>query len=138
MTDDDLKEVVELPRMNISEAVGREGTNSKSKKRATVKRKGGLFNHSESLVSSQYLVPKPAGRHQKLVSTVFQGKMFCIIEGLFSLMPSNFAMRNNMESPLLKYATKKNDYKLTRLQVCVEDTVKLLYIFTFSFLCALF
>jgi DNA ligase-4 len=138
MTDDDLKEVVELPRMNISEAVGREGTNSKSKKRATVKRKGGLFNHSESLVSSQYLVPKPAGRHQKLASTVFQGKMFCIIEGLFSLMPSNFAMRNNMESPLLKYATKKNDYKLTRLQVCVEDTVKLLYIFTFSFLCALF
>jgi len=115
MTDDDLKEVVALPRMNVAEAADRGLTESKPKKRIG-KRKGGPFSHNENLVSSQFLVPA-VGRQQKLDSTIFQGKIFCIIESTFSVLPNSFTMKNESRSPLLKYATKKNGYKLTRLQV---------------------
>jgi DNA ligase 4 len=120
MTIDDVKDVLERPRMNVAEAALRGITGAKKKKRAAnsgTKPRGGLFQHAGHLVPEKFLVPKPTGQQQKMDSVIFQGKVFCIVEGSFTLQTNDFFTKGNTQTSLLKYATKKNRYKMTRLQV---------------------
>ena len=120
MTIFDVKEVLERPRMNVSEAADRGVTGNKKKrslKNPKIYARRGPFHHTEQLVSSQFIVPKALGKNATLDSVIFQGKVFCITEGSFTLPSTSFVTKSNNDSPLLRYASEKNNFKLTRLQV---------------------